>query len=180
MAVYLISDLHIGHRNILKFGDGSYRNWAGDDLLTHNQAIINRINSRVKKQDKLFILGDIVFKKENLHYLAQINCRHMHLILGNHDTEYFNVRDYLPYVEKVSGMERYGKFWLTHAPMHPCELRGRGNIHGHVHHNDVLQEDGEIDKRYYNVCVEAVHGYPVEIQDIVSGYYWERRRYFNG
>jgi calcineurin-like phosphoesterase family protein len=147
---------------------------------THNDTLISRINSKVKKADKLFILGDIVFRRENLHYLAQINSRHIHLVLGNHDTEYFNVRDYLPYAEKVSGMERHGKFWLTHAPIHPCELRGRGNIHGHVHSNDVLGLDGEIDRRYVNACVEALEGYPINIQDISNGYYWERRRYFNG
>lgn len=178
MAVYVISDLHIGHDSILKFCDGKWRDWGATTVEEHNDELISRINGKVNKRDKLFILGDVVFKRENLHYLSQIWCNNIHLILGNHDTEYFNVRDYLPDVIKVSGMERYGNFWLTHCPIHPCELRGKSNIHGHVHHNDVLLPDGSLDKRYYNVCVEALNGVPMDIQSLANGQYWERRTYF--
>lgn len=54
------------------------------------------------------------------------------------------------------------KFWLSHCPLHPEELRGRLNIHGHVHTNSVR------DQRYINVSFEMSKT-PIPLEDIVSG-----------
>lgn len=34
---------------------------------------------------------------------------------------------------KVYSLVKYKGFWLSHAPIHPEELRGCKNIHGHCH-----------------------------------------------
>lgn len=174
MTVYFISDLHLCHKNILKFS-GKYRSWAEGDLNKHDSILIERINSVVHKRDKLFILGDVVFGRANLHMVAQIN-GYKHLIMGNHDSDYHTTKDLLKYFDKVSAIENYKGYWLTHAPIHPCELRGKKNIHGHVHHNsvkkdvfcqgDIPTDEQIIDPDYINVCVEMNQGYPVSYEEL--------------
>ncbi len=52
-----------------------------------NEAIVNNINSLVKEDDILYCLGDWSFGGiENIwNFRKQINCKNIHLILGNHD-----------------------------------------------------------------------------------------------
>ena len=67
------------------------------------------------------------------------------------------------------GLYKYKEFWLSHAPIHPCELRGKRNIHGHVHQNHVMDEHHKRDNRYINVCVENTDGAPVSLDKIRLG-----------
>ena len=74
MGVFFISDLHLGHPAIINFADGKFRRWNGlDNIDDHDDELIHRINQKVRKRDKLFILGDIVFNKKNLYKLQSIN-----------------------------------------------------------------------------------------------------------
>lgn len=59
-------------------------------------------------------------------------------------------------------MVKYKNLWLTHAPIHPDELRGKKNVHGHCH-GHILN-----DKRYINVCVEHADR-PIPIEEIING-----------
>ncbi len=81
-----------------------------------------------------------------------------HLILGNHDK--FTLETYSQYFNKIHGFMKKGGFWLSHAPIHPKELRGRVNIHGHVHSKSIP------DPRYFNVSVEALGGIPISMDEI--------------
>jgi calcineurin-like phosphoesterase family protein len=176
MAVYFISDLHLGHKNILKFADGKHRDWGCETVEEHDAELIKRINSVVHKRDKLYILGDVVFRRENLWKLGEIQGQ-KHIILGNHDSEYFNFRDYEPYVIKLGGLEKYKSHWLSHAPVHPAELRDCPSVHGHVHHNSIADNNDPTgwDKRYINVCVESLDGYPIAFEEIRNGEYWNKK-----
>jgi len=157
MATYFISDLHLDHENILKFA-GKYRD--GATVEEHNQILIDKINSRVHKHDKLFVLGDVAMSRKGLAMLDQLRCRERHLIIGNHDD--FPLHDYLRHFNKVHGFMFHKGFWLSHAPIHPTELRGRKNIHGHVHQNYIN------DPNYICVCVEPLNGYPISFDEIVA------------
>lgn len=162
--VYLISDLHLGHKRILSF-EPNYR--FGDTVEEHNHILIERIKSVVKKKrDTLIMLGDICFNIELMPMLDEIPGDKI-LVRGNHDS--FDDGVYRKYFKKVHGILNYKGFWLTHAPIHPTELRGRKNIHGHVHSNCIRDHYHNIDKRYINVCVENCEGYPVNFQDIKDG-----------
>lgn len=65
------------------------------------------------------------------------------------------------YFNKVCGFEKYKKSWLSHAPIHPAELRGKINIHGHVHDATITDENGLPDLRYFNVSLENTGGRPI-------------------
>jgi len=162
--VYFISDLHIGHKNILGFS-GDLR--LGDTTEQHDAMLIHSIATVCSsKRDILYILGDVCFEIEKMEMLDKIPARKI-LVRGNHDCLQLDV--YAKYFEDVLGMVRYKGYWLTHSPIHPDELRGRKNIHGHVHQNTVKLKDDEVDSRYINVCVENCQSRPVNFQLIKAG-----------
>lgn len=164
--VFFISDLHLGHKKILEF-EGHNR--QGDTVVEHNHILVAKWNSIVKKKkDKVFVLGDVVLGGIDLDILGELNGRKI-LVRGNHDTR--SAEEYLKYFEDIHGVLKYKKHWLSHAPIHPNELRGCKNIHGHVHSSSIRNAYHEIDHRYVNVCVENCDGYPVPFDDIKSEIY---------
>jgi calcineurin-like phosphoesterase family protein len=81
--IFFTSDLHLGHRNLLKFTKP--RPFATID--EHDEAVLENWNSVVKTNDIIYVLGDIALNKspEELElYLKKLN-GHKRLILGNHD-----------------------------------------------------------------------------------------------
>lgn len=161
--VYVISDLHLGHKNILKF-EPELR--FGDNSVEHDHILIERIRSQCSnKRDLLIILGDVCTDIECMEYLLEIPARKW-LIRGNHDN--FQMGVYNKYFEKIEGFMRYKRFWLSHCPIHPHELRGKVNIHGHVHRNSIRNGYGELDKNYINACVENCGGYPINFQALMN------------
>ena len=80
-GIWFTSDLHFGHRNILKF---CKRPWETTDEM--NADLIKNWNSVVKPDDLVFDLGDFAFASNSKwkDLLSQLNGHH-YLILGNHD-----------------------------------------------------------------------------------------------
>jgi calcineurin-like phosphoesterase family protein len=164
--VYCISDLHFGHKKILGFS-GHLRD--GNTLEEHDEILVAKWNSVVGKRDLVYVLGDVAFSRQAFFkYVPQLNGRKV-LVRGNHDD--FQCGEYLQYFEDVAGIFKKSGHWFSHAPIHPAELRGCKNVHGHVHHATIRNHYHEPDERYINVCVEACGGYPVEFEEIKSGEY---------
>lgn len=160
--VRFISDLHLGHEN--RAGTGIVTQ-SGDlrggvkTIEEHDQWIVDQWNSVVSKHDVVILLGDICFDKKKLPLFKKMKGS-KHLLLGNHDK--FSSNQYLQYFDKIIGFQKYkGMAWLSHAPIHVQSLRGKFNIHGHVHQNIVK------DHRYVSVCVEAVSGKPISWDDLL-------------
>jgi calcineurin-like phosphoesterase family protein len=148
---YIISDLHLGHENIIKYSQGLR---SGTNSEEHDEWIIKQWNSIVKKGDLTYVLGDVAMDKKSLHKVKRLNGSKI-LIRGNHDIEPCKL--YLEYFHQVYGLWRYrGVFWMSHAPIHPFSLRGLFNLHGHVHQN-------ELD-------VEKTFGIPQSLDDLYSKY----------
>jgi calcineurin-like phosphoesterase family protein len=156
---YVISDLHFGHKNILTYSEGLR---GGTTMEEHDQWLIDQINSKVTKHDLLYILGDICIDNKAIHLMKKVRGNKM-LVRGNHDI--CATKQYLEYFQEVHGLLSYrGTFWMTHAPMHPESLRGRFNLHGHVHQNSLK------DERYINCCVEMTYGVPQSLDDLFEQY----------
>lgn len=170
--IFFISDLHFGHKNI-----GSFR-YPGrfKDVKEHDEWLIEQINGVVAKRDVLWILGDVAWNSEALKKVKALR-GNKHLIMGNHDTLALN--KYLEVFKVIRpGLYGYKNFWLSHAPIHPDELRGTRNIHGHVHSRPIE------DKMYVNVCVEALNGVPLSLDEIRGNFNIKdvmlKREDFNG
>jgi len=145
MGVFFTSDWHLGHKNIQKF-----RKHVQDE--EHNRKlIIQEYKDKITKRDDVYVLGDAVFTMWALQNLEGLPGRRF-LIRGNHDK--LDTQAYLKHFHGVYGLLKYKEFWLSHAPIHPQELRGKVSLHGHVHYETVRTDTQDIDMRYFNCCVE--------------------------
>lgn len=156
--VLFYGDIHAGHRNVTKF-----RNMFRDEQ-DHFEHLEMEYHKVVTKRDKCFFTGDAVFSEERLKQISEWQGEKV-LILGNHDTEHLNIHQLASVFKECHGLVKYKEFWLSHAPIHPVELRGRVNIHGHVH-NQTLD-----DIRYFNTSVDNIDFKPIslfEIRDIIQ------------
>jgi len=162
MAVYLISDTHFGHPNVCKF-----RPFESEE--EHDSFILENILRVVCKRDSLYILGDVCVNESGWWCVEEIARRveFLHVILGNHDMERQGhpvLNQYDSLCKGVYGMRKYKNAWLTHAPIHPEELRGKLNVHGHVHSATID------DERYINVSCENTEYLPINFVDIQKGW----------
>jgi len=164
ISIYFISDLHLGHTNILPFR-GPIHGKEFKDIYEHNEWLVDNWNSVVKKKnDIVWVLGDVCWGNESMHYLAQMNGL-KNLILGNHDTQRHKVQEFLRYFSGIHAtVKKYG-FVMTHIPIHPNELLYRGweaNVHGHVHH---IEKQNLMDqKKYFNMCVDIIGPRPIKLE----------------
>jgi len=151
--VFFISDLHLNHRGLKKFVP-----WIAN--MTHEEYIetlIARWNSVVHRGDIVWVLGDISKNSQGLVHITRLN-GNKNLVLGNHDN--LHSLAYLRFFNNVFGIIKKYHYWISHAPIHPIELRGYKNIHGHVHQNEL------VDQNYIYVGADKLEGYPINLEEI--------------
>lgn len=163
MKEFVISDLHLGHEGILK-----YRTQF-KTIEEHDNFIIDNWNKVVTPQDKVYVLGDVCWKKKDLEKIKLLSGKKI-LIAGNHDI--LGAKNYLKVFKDIRGLWKKGDYWLSHAPIHSRELRDCKNIHGHLHNKKVAlfvdwkTKEQYNDNNYINVCCECVDYTPVEIKEL--------------
>jgi len=140
--VLFCSDLHFGHKNIHTFRPGM------DSEEDNRWRICEDWRKRVSKRDIVYVLGDACFTMDTIFEFGDLPGKKI-LIRGNHDL--LDTQVYLKYFDGVYGLLKYKEFWLSHAPIHPVELRNKVNLHGHVHYATIP------DKRYLNCCPENLY-----------------------
>lgn len=155
MSVYFCSDLHFGHKGIDKFRP------LVTSCTDNEQQIISDWIAVITKRDTVYVLGDAAFTTEACDLFKELPGE-KYLVRGNHDK--LDTTYYLKYFKQVYGLLKYKEFWLSHAPIHPNELRGRVNLHGHVHYSSIMTEGTyltipKVDLRYFNCCVENTREY---------------------
>lgn len=173
----LWSDLHLGHDNAIKWRT------RFDTPEEHDEYLFDKLASSLCKRDVCYLLGDLAFTDEWLIRLAGLQeyCQAIHVVLGNHDTEDkpYRVYDkslYFTRFASVHSLLKKGPFWLSHAPIHPQELRGKLNAHGHTHLHNITKIHRVCgfatvdlpDKHYINVCPEATNWEPVIYQQLIE------------
>lgn len=152
--VWFISDLHGGHKNICKFRD----QFSSEEY--HWNLVKENYHSAVTKRDQVYFLGDVCFTQERLNDLSSWTAEKKILILGNHCTEKIHIRELTKVFDDIHSLFKYKGMWLSHAPLHPDELRGKVNVHGHCHYHQVD------DLRYLNVCLEHTEYKPISLESI--------------
>lgn len=159
--IFFTSDTHYGHTNICR----SVSNWRDENgnvpihqtrdfetLEQMNDKIVESINSVVGEDDTLFHLGDWSFGGyDNIEeFRNRINCKNIHLILGNHDHHiernkgdiqrlFSSVHQYLRLqVSVMPGTKLYAgeiDLILMHYPIASWHNMNDSviHLHGHVH-----------------------------------------------
>lgn len=170
---FVVSDHHLGHQNSwekFKLADGSpLRPFTSNEEM--NETMIERHNAKVKQQDTVYFLGDVVINKRYLELVKRMNGRKI-LIRGNHDI--FRDEEYREVgFEQIHGVRVFvDKFIMSHIPLHPDCVTGRFrvNVHGHLHANQVTWNhptDGVgYDPRYLCVCVEQTDFAPLHFDEV--------------
>ena len=173
---FVISDHHLGHTNSwekFKLEDGSpLRPFTSNEEM--NETMIERHNAKVKEQDTVYFLGDVVINKKYLELVKRMNGRKI-LVRGNHDI--FKDEEYREVgFQQLHGVRVFvDKFILSHIPLHPdcVSERFRVNVHGHLHANQVMSWqviDEDIvykpDPRYLCVCVEQTDYTPLHFDEV--------------
>lgn len=164
---FFISDTHFGHSNILTFNrsDGSPLRLFSS-IEEHDEHIIKCWNDKVRPQDKVYHLGDVVINRRCLPILSRLN-GHKRLVRGNHDV--FRTSEYLHYFEEIYGCRVLDRMIFTHIPIHPdCMSRFTANVHGHLHSNTIGATSSywDNDMKYLNVSCEQVDYTPISIDEV--------------
>jgi calcineurin-like phosphoesterase family protein len=155
---YVMGDMHFGHKRITEFRP----EFTSQE--EHERYIVAQWEQTVSARDKVWLLGDVAFTREGMEKVNSLPGRKF-LIRGNHDCLSEDTYSYV--FEEVHGIIKYKRsgrhpVWLSHAPIHPDELRGCKNIHGHVHQNTIKDSiTGLPDRRYENMCPEVAGYAPV-------------------
>lgn len=126
-----ISDLHLGHANVLKFDQRPFLTL--DEM---HETIINNWNSVVDKTDDVYILGDFAWKSDvGLDILKQLNGNKF-LIRGNHDSLNGYMELHFVWVKDMETIKDEGRHVvLCHYPIAHWRNADQGYIHlyGHIH-----------------------------------------------
>lgn len=163
---WLISDMHLGHKNILNFTrDDGTKLRSFNSIEEMDEHIIDNWNRMVNSKDRVYMLGDVVIHRSSMHTLGRLSGRKV-LVKGNHDI--FPSKEYLEYVDDVRSYHVLDGMLLSHIPIHPESLSRFGcNIHGHLHYREVLVNN-KVDPRYFNVSVERTNYKPITFEEVKS------------
>lgn len=138
-TIFVTSDTHFGHLNICR----GTSNWNSqnssnpnntrdfDNIKEMNDAVVNAINSRVGEDDILYHLGDWSFGgwKNIYEFRKRINCKNIHLILGNHDEHIWKDK-FFPHLSKdengnISEIEDPNKYRVMSTIKHKFDVTAR-------------------------------------------------------
>lgn len=165
--IWFTSDLHLGHRSVINMCNRPFEN-----VEAMNEILIQNFNQRVKKNDTVYILGDIAHRTplvEVNQLIGRLNGKKI-LCRGNHDKAY-----------NPELFEGIYDFWginvngvnisLMHYPMMewPKSRHGSLHLHGHIHsksaYNLQQKENGIL---RYDVGVDANNFYLVSMEEILE------------
>lgn len=179
--IWVISDTHFRHTNILKFANKKgelIRGQLFDNIDQHDEYMIEQWNRYVKPGDIVYHLGDVVMGGVEGEEWFKTNWPRLNgskrLIVGNHDDVKFLSCG--GFFKKVSMWRMFPEFGLllTHVPVHQNSAMMWGsketglrdkpvqllNVHGHIHENP--SPEGP----YRCVCVEQIDYTPVNIEEL--------------
>ena len=140
MTVYIGSDYHWGHVNIMKYCPATRAHFG--DVDTMNRKMIEMWNATVTEHDLVYMLGDIAFlpAPKAVSIMRQLRGRKI-LIEGNHDRKLLRddgFRGCFEEIHKYLEITHEGTYVvLFHYPISDWDRMGRGSVHfhGHCHGN---------------------------------------------
>lgn len=175
--IYFTSDLHL-----LRTDEHIYKPRGYENYLSMAEDYITKINSVVKTDDVLYILGDVLGGdlKEAYKLFKQIKCENIHIVCGNYEIP--EAIELLKSDERVKELKdaiytkiNDYKFFLSHYPCRTGDFSLKGdsikrkiwNLCGHTHISDKFQEL-KLGIPAYHVEVDAHDGYPVSIEQVIK------------
>ena len=185
--IYYISDLHLGHKNVIKFDDRPF-----SSLEQMHNTIIENWNKRVSNEDTVYILGDFCWRKEPEwgEFIDALRGNKV-LIRGNHDLKYMkpatrnkfqDVKDFKEIMDK----DRHVTLCHYPTPFYKKSWHGKYYmLYWHVHNTrefpmllglqatikETARNSGDALGQFYNVgCMLPYMSYtPRTLDEVISG-----------
>lgn len=179
--MYITSDCHFFHNNIVKYCDRNY-DWENDDILRMNDDLLAEYDKLPDTEDTvIWNLGDFAYGKSILKdkysfgrlrdMVARMKGQKRTLcyVLGNHDKDLFkstkgqtDIKDTtsffralgFDYVFNCPIMFRENIIF-SHEPVYLKPETGIKNIHGHTHNEPVSEDYFKVDIENYNMKLKA-------------------------
>lgn len=161
--VFLVGDLHLGHRNICKYRP------EFTSTEEHDKFVTEQVLTVAHKRNTLVLMGDCFFTEESLDSLREFRKAFGRIvfIIGNHDSDnqlrQRNIKTIFKeeLIDDIHSLWSYKGYWLSHAPIHHEELRGRKNIHGHCHTYVISDTEN-----YKCVSLEQIEYKPISLKEL--------------
>jgi len=161
---YFIADLHLSHRNILKYALRPF-----SDVNEMNEHIVSRWNERVHSDDTVYVVGDVFFcsKESASAFMCCLKGTKI-LLRGNHDKwtdgRYQDVGFSQIYRNGLDYTLPDGrKALVSHYPR-PDALLEKYDVQIHGHSHSTVQSEG----KRINVSCEAWDYLPASVDDITG------------
>lgn len=163
---YLVSDLHLGHGNIVDYCDRPF-----DTVEGMNETLVENWNARIDPGDEVLYGGDLTVPWAETHPLDWLDRLDGELVflIGNHDETVFPELDGVSFCERFQFEHRGVPFHAVHDPEDgPSNPRG-WLLHGH-HHNNWPERFPLVDhdERRVNFSVELLGYRPLSTDRLVD------------
>lgn len=162
--VWVWSDLHFGHTNIIHYSDRPFIN-----VHQMNEHLVENYNDYVEDDDICIWVGDVAFLQDEIANSYVDRCKgYKILVVGNHDLDSKRKRwkqlnfdeMHLLYLLKVDEFD----LLFTHYPIEKGLPKPYINIHGHVH----IGKYSFVSPQHYNVCCEFHDYRPLRLDEITN------------
>ena len=182
--IFFISDLHIGHKNVIKFDN---RPFTDVDEMHHT--LIQNWNNVVGPDDIVYFLGDLSFSRDSLTkwFISSIQGK-IYTICGNHDKmkdlikldRFEDVHEYGTEIDikdddslQARGTQGYQKIILSHYPILRWNKSHYGSwmLHGHCHGNLIQSQQEYYKRKVIDVGCNCIDYTPIsygEVKAIMS------------
>jgi len=169
MTTWITSDLHFGHKNIMKFCPATRGHFRDIDHM--HAEMISAWNERVQPDDVVYVLGDVAFlpAAEAVKILNRLAGRKI-LVKGNHDRKLLEDPAFRACFEEVhsdwTGRVNGTYVHMYHFPIQEFDQMHRGAVHfhGHVHGKPTGLERYRIRDVGYDATGHVV----VKIDDMIA------------
>lgn len=157
--VWLWSDLHLNHQNIIKYCSRPFSSVA--DM---NSALLTTAQ-KMSKEDLTIIVGDFAMGSRAVvqnQWDAIQPCR---LVAGNHDQDVWGSNVKFPWADAIQVFFYQDKeYWVTHYPIRTEMIpENIMNIHGHIHDKVISNSN-----KHINVSVEMTGYEPKLLSEVIN------------
>jgi len=134
--IWFISDTHFGHAAILKHCNRPFSN-----IQNHDIALLYEITKNIKSKDKVYHLGDFIWRRGDISKYFNILKGKWIIVPGNHDENFKNELKRFVKVEERLFHLKINKtlFVLCHYPLDTWNGSGHNTLHLHGHSHGTLK-----------------------------------------
>ena len=171
--VFFSSDLHFGHKNIIKFSNRPYT-----EVEEMNEDIVAKHNALVGPEDTWYCLGDVSFAGDDVTgpLLKRMNGKFKYLIKGNHDGHKGRLGILEHHFDAVYQYMELNGFMqhpiiLMHYPIHEWNRYWRQAMHLHGHTHGMIDNKGLL---RWDMGIDCWNMRPVALEEMIK--LWELKK----